>query len=297
MRRSDFIGAGDLRAMQQMCSRLWTPSSRFHPGQLAWNRYSRPVDGQGPGPDEAISLWREGSAVVGFGWAEAQDWLELQVDPSHAEVAEEIVEWFEDWSDAETQSALVMEGDVSEPALVAAGFEPHPEAWHFVHHLLDLADLVPAPRVPGYVLRQVDGASEAAPRAECHARAWSEFGQSAVTADSYAAVMSAWPYRSDLDWVAIAPDGSMAASCLVWLDPATGVGLLEPVGCVPEHRGRGLAGAVTMAALHHLKDVGGRTALVSPRGDDDYPGPRRLYQSLGFRPVARTLTWTRSFEA
>jgi GNAT superfamily N-acetyltransferase len=106
--------------------------------------------------------------------------------------------------------------------------------------------------------------------------------------------MAAWPYRPDLDWVAVAPDGSMAASCLVWLDPATGVGLVEPVGCVPGHRGRGLAGAVTLAALGRLREVGGRTALVSPRGDEDHAGPRRLYQTLGFRPVARTMTWTRS---
>lgn len=296
MRRSDFTGAGDLRAMQQMCSRLWTPSSRFHPGQLAWSRYYHPVRGDALGEHEAIALWRDGSEVVGFGWAEAEDWLELQVDPGQVEVAAEVVEWFEDWSDAETQSALVMEGDASEAALAAAGFEPEPDAWHFVHHLLDLAELGPVPRIGGYTFRHVDGIPEAAQRAACHARSWSDFGPSSVTAESYTALMSAWPYRADLDWVAVAPDGSMAASCLVWLDPATGVGLVEPVGCVPEHRGRGLAGAVTLAALHRLKEVGGRAALVSPRGDDDYPGPRRLYQSLGFRPGARTVTWTRSTE-
>jgi ribosomal protein S18 acetylase RimI-like enzyme len=63
---------------------------------------------------------------------------------------------------------------------------------------------------------------------------------------------------------------------------------------VPEHRGQGLAGAVTLAALARLRELGGRTAQVSPRGDDDYPAPLRLYQSLGFKPVARTVTWTRS---
>jgi RimJ/RimL family protein N-acetyltransferase len=280
--------------MQQMCSRLWTPTSRFHPGQLAWSRYYRPVDVARPAEDEAIALWREGSQVVGFGWAESPDWLELQVDPAHPEVAEEVVEWFEEWSDADSQSVLVMEHDVAEPALEAAGFEPQPEAWHFTHHLLELDGAPAVPTVEGYSFRPVAGPDEAGARAACHARSWSDFGTSAVTRESYAALMAAWPYRPDLDWVAVDRDGAMVASCLVWLDPTTGVGLVEPVGCVPEHRGRGLAGAVTLAALARLREVGGRTAQVSPRGDDDHPGPRRLYQSLGFRPVARTMTWTRS---
>lgn len=295
MRRSDFAGPGDLRAMQQMCSRLWTPSSRFHPGQLAWSRHYRPVEPDQVTDGEAISLWRDGSSVIGFGWAEAPDWLELQVDPAHPDVAEEVVEWFEEWSDAESQSALVMEGDVAEAALAAAGFEPDPDAWFFTHHLLDLAELPTVPVVEGYSFRAVPESGETSARAACHVRSWSDFGPSAVTPQSYAALMAAWPYRADLDWVAVDGDGDLVASCLVWLDPETGVGLVEPVGCVPEHRGRGLAGAVTLAALRHLRRVGGRLALVSPRGDDDYPGPRRLYQSLGFRPVARTKTWRRSF--
>jgi ribosomal protein S18 acetylase RimI-like enzyme len=88
----------------------------------------------------------------------------------------------------------------------------------------------------------------------------------------------------------------MVASALVWLDPATGVGLVEPVGCVPEHGGRGLARAVTLAALHALRSAGGTVGQVTPRGDAAYPGPQRLYRSLGFRPTARTVTWTRSLD-
>jgi predicted N-acetyltransferase YhbS len=171
---------------------------------------------------------------------------------------------------------------------------PQPDAWHFTHHVLDLRGAPRVPSIDGYSFRPVAGPGEAGARAACHARSWSDFGPSSVTSESYAALMAVWPYRPDLDWVAVDGEGEMVASCLVWLDPATGAGLVEPVGCVPEHRGRGLAGAVTLAALEHLRKVGGRLAVVSPRGDDDHPGPRRLYQSLGFRPVARTVTWTRS---
>lgn len=295
VRRHDFSGPDDVRAMQQLASRLWSPTSRFHPGQLAWSRYHRPVDPSALDEGEAIAVWTDGDEVLGFGWAEAPDWLELQVDPSRPDVAADVVDWFEEASDAETQSALVMEGDVAERALAAAGFAPQPDEPYFTHHTVDLADLRPAPTVPGYRFRHVEP-HEARSRAAVHAASWSEFGPSKVDEQAYEQLMAAWPYRPDLDWVAVDADGTMVASALVWLDPASGVGLVEPVGCVPEHRGRGLAGAVTSAALRRLAEVGGSVAQVSPRGDDGYPGPQRLYRSLGFRPRARTVTWTRSLD-
>ena len=296
VRRDDFSGPADLRAMQEFVSRAWTPTSRFHPGQLAWSRHYQQVDPQRPADGEAISLWREDGRVVGFAWAEAQDWLEVQVDPGRPDVADAVIEWFEDWSDAETQAVLTMESSVLDAALGAACFTPDDAEPWFTHHVRSTRDLPEVPDVAGYRFRSMEGAAsqDVAARAACHAAAWSDFGPSRVTAEAYAALMDVWPYDADLDRVAVDADGHLVASCLVWLDPATGVGLVEPVGCVPEHRGHGLAGAVTLAALHRLRELGGTSALVSPRGDDGYPGPQRLYHSLGFVPTARTRTWTRS---
>lgn len=294
MTRHDFSGPGDLRAMQDLCSRTWTPTSRFHPGQLAWSRYSRPVDAFALDPTEALSVWADDGHAVGFGWAEAPDWLELQVDPEHPDVATLVIEWFEEWSDADEQSVMAVEGDTAvESALADAGFGPRGQEPFFTHHVLDLDALQPVPAVPGYTFRAVR-ADEVAERAAVHAGAWSDLGPSQVDASSYGQLMAAWPYRGDLDVVALDATGSMVASALVWLDPATGVGLVEPVGCLPAHRGQGLAGAVTLAALHALRDAGGRLAQVTPRGDDAYPAPQRLYRRLGFEPTARVLTWTRS---
>lgn len=290
--------------MQRMCSRLWSPAARFHPGQLAWSRYYAPVDPVRLGAEEAIAIWSDAAdGVLGFAWAEAPDWLEVQIDSHHPEasaLAEEVFDWFEEWSDADEQSVLLMESDADGPlgrACAAAGFVPHPDGMFFTHHLIDLDDLPPVPPVDGYTFRSVRP-HEARERAACHAAAWSDVSPSKVTEASYRQLMAAPPYRHDLDWVAVSmggpDDGAMIASALIWLDPTLGIGLVEPVGCAPAHRGKGLAGAVTLAGLHALRQVGGIRGLVSPRGDDDYPGPRKLYQSLGFAPQARTVTWTRS---
>jgi hypothetical protein len=47
--------------------------------------------------------------------------------------------------------------------------------------------------------------------------------------------MQAPYYRHDLDWVALDANGEMVASACLWLDPATGVVLVEPIGAATPH--------------------------------------------------------------
>jgi ribosomal protein S18 acetylase RimI-like enzyme len=110
-----------------------------------------------------------------------------------------------------------------------------------------------------------------------------------VTLGSYRNVMDAWPYRADLDCVAVAPDGRVAAYCLAWLDDENRAGELEPVGTHADFRRRGLARAVCAFALRRLAEEGATRAVVYARGDDVYQLPKRLYESLGFAQHARTI--------
>ena len=113
-----------------------------------------------------------------------------------------------------------------------------------------------------------------------------------MSAGAYRRLMATSPYRADLDRVAVTEEGEMVASCCVWLDEPSGVALVEPVGCQPAHRRRGLAGAVSLAALHAARAAGATTGLVRPRGDDDYPEPGRVYRGIGFVPGPRSHDWT-----
>ena len=64
---------------------------------------------------------------------------------------------------------------------------------------------------------------------------------------------------------------------------------------MPTGRGftRPESGPFFQNCLHALRAVGPIRAVVSPRGDPAYPVPLALYRRLGFRPVGRTVTWTR----
>ena len=273
-----------LPAMHEVAARL-TPVSWQHPGQVTWSaRYALPEDlDHGP-----VAVFRVGGAPVGWAWAESPEWMEWCVDPAYDGVAEEALGWFLGATSAPTLRTSNLD---TEPhlaaALVAAGFVEDPSVW-FVQHTLDLVELAPVPDVPGYALRAVRPDEHVA-RAECHRTSWSE--TSRVSAEAYRRLMATPPYRADLDWVAVTPEGELVASCCVWLDEPSGVALVEPVGCQPAHRRRGLASAVSLAALHAAHAAGATTGLVRPRGDDDNPEPGRVYRGIGFVPGPRTHDW------
>jgi GNAT superfamily N-acetyltransferase len=69
-------------------------------------------------------------------------------------------------------------------------------------------------------------------------------------------------YRRDLNIVAIAPDGELAAFCTAWYDDVTRTGHFEPVGTAPEHQRRVLGKAVMCEALRRLKRMGATRAIV-----------------------------------
>lgn len=266
-----------LPRMQGLASRLWSPSSRHHPGQLAWSAaYGEPA---------VLDLGPAFLLDTAWAWLESPDWLEVcGTDPAAvdavvgaalAEAAGEVTA-----STLETESVVIA-------ALTEHGFAEVDSPW-FTHHHLDLADLPDVSLPEGYAVRAVRP-GQAGPRAAVHRAAWSP--TSRVTTAAYERLMTVPPYRADLDHVVTTVDGEWVASCCVWLDPVTGVALVEPVGCVPDHRGRGLAAAASVSALAAAREAGATTGLVCPRGDDDHPAPARLYRGLGFVPGARTRTY------
>jgi GNAT superfamily N-acetyltransferase len=69
-------------------------------------------------------------------------------------------------------------------------------------------------------------------------------------------------YRRDLDIVAVAPDGCIAAFCTLWYDDVTRIGYFEPVATVPEHQRRGLGKAVMTEAMRRIQRLGATHVTV-----------------------------------
>ncbi|MEU9885882.1 GNAT family N-acetyltransferase [Sphaerisporangium sp. NPDC051011] len=277
-----YAGPPDLRAMQELTSRVWTPGSRWHVGDLAWGRFQH----TGREPEWPTMLWHAAGRTLAWGWIETPGHLDLAVDPEVPELADEVLAWFADTAPAADRTVVVSSAERHLlPALDRHGYRPAGEGPFFTIMSRSLDALPPAEPPPGYRLRPVTDA-DVPGRVHAHRAA---FHPSRVTEQSYHAVRAAWPYRAGLDWIAEAEDGEVAAFCLAWLDEADAVALIEPAGTVPEHRRLGLARAVCAAALHAARDAGARVAVVGPRGDDAHPVPARLYRGLGFGDEAITL--------
>jgi GNAT superfamily N-acetyltransferase len=263
-----------LPRMQSLASRLWSRTARHHPGQLAWSAaYGEPA---------ALDLGPVFMTEDAWAWLESPGWLEVcGVEPVavRAVVAAALAT-----CDGDVTASTLETEDIVVSALADAGFAEVESPW-FTHHHLDLDALPPVGLPGGYSVRAVQP-DEHEQRAAVHRAAWS--ATSKVTGGAYRRLMATPPYRPELDHVVVSDDGAWVASCCVWWDPATGVALVEPVGCVPDHRRRGLAAAASVSALTAARSLGATEGLVCPRGDDDYPEPARLYRRIGFVPGART---------
>jgi mycothiol synthase len=92
----------------------------------------------------------------------------------------------------------------------------------------------------------------------------------------YLSIQSAPLYRRDLDLVAIAPDGEVAAFNTVWYDDVTRCGCYEPVGTRPEYQRIGLARSLLCEGMRRLKKLGATQAMTT----GGTPRANALYQSV-----------------
>ena len=117
----------------------------------------------------------------------------------------------------------------------------------------------------GYLVRALGEASELPSRSWASWRAFhpdepdEKYGNDSSW---YLNIQSAPLYRRDLDLVAIAPAGEVAAFTTVWYDDVTRCGYFEPVGTMPEHQRLGLARALLFEGMRRLKRMGADLAVV-----------------------------------
>ncbi len=117
------------------------------------------------------------------------------------------------------------------------------------------------PVAPGYTIRSLGDGLELLER--CYASGLGfHKGDIKIAVDNrrdvtwYRNIQTAPLYRRDLDIVAVAPDGAIAAFCTIWFDDVARVAYFEPVATVPDHQRRGLGKAVMTEGLRRLKRMG-----------------------------------------
>jgi ribosomal protein S18 acetylase RimI-like enzyme len=265
----------DVPAMQRLAAECWRlegPYVTTHVGDLPWRLFQH-VDGL---EQYEIGIWR-GRAGECRAWAMRtlkSDDVDFLVHPESAELLDEVLAW--------AGASPVWALEVGAAPLLERGYERYGEEW-YEHHVGSLGALA-EPVVPdGFTLRHVEP-DDLERRVDVHRAA---FAPSRVVPESYARVQASPPYRHELDWVVEAPDGRFAAFALCWLDEENGVAELEPVGTHPDFRRRGLARAVSIAALRASE---AQTGVVYSNGGSIASA---LYDSIGLRRLTRHVPFRR----
>jgi predicted N-acetyltransferase YhbS len=104
---------------------------------------------------------------------------------------------------------------------------------------------------------------------------------------SYQELQKAPDYRRDRDLYIVAPDGEYVSFCILWWDERNRMGILEPVGTVPEHRRKGLARAVVYEAIRRAAALGAEKVVVG--------AGMEFYLAIGFEKVHTNYVWLKEF--
>ena len=219
----------------------------------------------------------------------------IQIHPDYRHLEPELVAWaeehlaHEDDAGRRTLSIPVLAYDARRRQVLQERGFVETEQGGVVRHLrLGRQALVQPDIAPGYTIRATNPEN---PR-DCQGIADilnAAFNRTFHTAAEYQTFARLAPsFRAGLDFVATAPDGTIAAYVGVPYEPHNRLAVFEPVCTHPDHQRRGLAKALMQHALLALRRHGAQRVVV---GTGDMIPANRLYDSIGFTEAYREQEW------
>lgn len=159
-----------------------------------------------------------------------------------------------------------------------------------------LIEPVPAPQLPqGWTIRPLAGEQEVEAYVALHRAA---FGTNHMTVEHRLATMSNPDYRPELDVVAVAPDGTLAAFCVCNINTEANAqsrqqkGEIGIIGTNPSYRNMGLGKAMFLEGLQRLQVCGMHRAWLGTSSSN--ASAIRLYESVGFAVATRILWYSKA---
>jgi mycothiol synthase len=144
-----------------------------------------------------------------------------------------------------------------------------------------------------FVVRPLAGDGEVEAYVELHRAV---FESRNMTAEWRARSLRCPQYMPELDLVAAAPDGRLAAFCVCWLQqgPQGASAQIEPLGVRADYRHLGLGRALLSEALRRAQVLGATQIYVET--DNYRDGALGLYQSAGFQILKDVLMYRKDYQ-
>ena len=295
-----FSGEADKQAMAALVRAF--PAGNLHVADLAYRLSSWALD-----DPENIGLWvnTEGQLLA---WAVMQTpfWV---IDYACHPGAESLHPQILAWADSRARHTLgtasgrptwfvnVLAGQADrirdlEQAGFASQADVGQDSWSKVRMLCTTPATEDAPPA-GFLIRPLAGEKEVEACVELHRAV---FESKNMTVEWRRRILHCPEYRPDLDLVAVAPDGRLAAFCVGWLDRRSEkepYGQIEPLGVHRDFRGLGLGQAILSDGLRRLRLDGADRVYVET---DNYRNAARLlYESVGFRVIQNVLVYRKDY--
>jgi mycothiol synthase len=299
IQRRDYRSAEDFWRVRAFLRRLLL-GSELHPTAwhvLRWDYWcTHGVDNCGdPGPDGTTTLWETPAGeLVAVVNPEGRGEAFLQVDQGRRtlELEAEMLAVAEDrLTDGGRLRVWAAASDHAWADLLRqSGYAPTDAEEHV--RARPLGSPLPRPSIaPGYRIRPLGGDEDFPARGELSLRVFHPVpdGSTAMSADDYRNVQRGPLYRRDLDLVAVAGDGSLAAFATFWFDDVTRTVQIEPVGTDAPHRRLGLGRALLLEGMARARWLGATIAYVGSYE----PLAHGLYASAGLETVERMVGWRR----
>ena len=286
---SGFSGSSDLGEMRALIAALGSRSGAVDFEEKIQMAEVRPT----------VGLWRKDSVLQAFALVDPFNnlWFDCATDEVLNELGGELAAWGAAVirkRNAESGSQDPLDftcsaGDGARMRFASQnGFEPL-EIRSLNYTRSSERPLEHHPFPAGYTWRAVRGEEEVEALVALHRAA---FGTDNMTVEERLAIMHAPDYQMEMDLVAVAPDGSLAAFCICGLE-GTGerVGATDPIGVHPDHQGIGLAAALVTAGMEMLIRAG--AARIELGTSSENTAMQRLAQRLGFELVSEKVWFSK----
>ena len=295
MKVRSYQGPGDLHAMLDLLSEGRQANNGtyyVHRGDLQWWLFY--TDTPAEIWQSQIRLWMEDDGLVGWALISPDEHAldvytipALRGGPRENEMLAQAVEQMSALD--EVQSVWVAESDeVRVRWFKEHGFTPAEN--HIVHFQRSLTGPLDAPPLPdGFSLRSSRGPEDARLRSVASHAA---FGSNKPFEEYWPRTlkfMQSPVYVPEHEIFVMAPNGQVAAYCIIWTDELSKIGHFEPVGTHPEFQRKGLGKSLLFEGLRRLKAEGMTDADVCTNHDN--AAAIRLYESVGFQLNKRLLAY------